>query len=566
MILKTKKESILTISMLLVLLISCFPLLLTSGQTVPNASVVGQNLQRTYYSPGTAPNTANLLWKFQMNGPPGEFSTAIANGVVYQGCLGTGDVYAINQLTGQQIWHRALNNTANSMTYYNGLVYTQGGSLPYDANLRSFGDEWIALDANTGNIVWIYKVPASEWLSTDVGTYGAAPVIVDGKMYINVNNGIVTLNASTGVEISRWNDVVPVSFFEAYSNGNLYGVNRNSTDGKYYAFSGNPETKTLNWISKDNPVSPFGFADVGAGTFSGVAFSDDLFVAEYNFTSQNAINHLYRIRVSDGVIGWVFPTVGYPGNALAMAYNNVYAATYAGNVYCTSKIEGTSPVWTTKIGPVQTPIVVADQKVFIGSEDASIYVLDAFNGSIIWTYRTGGALIGSPVVADGNLYIAGRDQYLYAFGPAPAKPTSTITITAPSTTTSNQPLTIQGTLTNAQGAPIVLASVTLQQRIVPRTEWTDIATVTTDANGAYTYTWTAPVDGIYDLNAVFNGDSSAASTSATDTISIGSTESTIDAINKLQTTLVLLLALIIVITLVAVILSALALKQSRRKT
>ena len=73
-----------------------------------------------------------------MNGPPGEFACAVVNGVVYQGCLGTGDVYAINETDGTQIWHQNLNNTANSITYYDGKIYTQGGSLPYDAVSRAF--------------------------------------------------------------------------------------------------------------------------------------------------------------------------------------------------------------------------------------------------------------------------------------------------------------------------------------------------------------------------------------------------------------------------------------------
>ena len=560
------KTKLAILALILIFAMGASSVLSTFAESTSDVTVSGQNLQRTYYSDGSAPYTSNLLWKFQMNAPPGEFACAVVNGVVYQGCLGTGDVYAINETTGSQIWHVALNNTANSITYYNGLIYTQGGSLPYDPIYRSFGDEWIALNAQTGAIVWIYKIPQNEWGALDVGTYGQPPIIVNGEMYVDVYNGIATLNASTGQEMDRW-FVVPKSFYNAYVNGTIYGVELNQTDSKFYAFSGNPATKTLNWVSKDNPLSPFGYSDVGAGTFSGVAFSDDLFVSEYNFANNNAtaINHIFRVRVSDGALAWVFPIIGYAGNGIAVAYNNVYAGTSAGNVYAVSKTEGTSAVWTQAIGsPIQTPLVVADSKVFLGSENSYIYALDAFNGSIIWSYHTGGAVIGSPVIANGKLFVASKDQYLYAFGAPTPKPASQLTLSIPTTAASGKAITVNGRLTDSSGAPVVSAIVTFQERIVPRTDYTNVTALTTNANGNFTYTWTPPIDGAYDLNVVYNGDGLSPS-SALVTISVGSSETVVTAINNLQTLLIVILAVILVLAIIAVVLSALALGQARRK-
>jgi len=550
-------------ALLLILMIITSPFLLTFGISTFDVTVPGQNLQRTYYSDSSAPDSSNLLWKFQMNGAPSEFATAVVDGVVYQGCLGTGDVYAINQTNGNQIWHTSLNNTANSITYYEGKIYTQGGSLPYDPVLREFGDEWIALDAETGDIVWIYKVPADEWIAAASGTYGGPPIIVDGKMYINVYNGIATLDPITGVELDRWN-VVARSFFDAYSNGTIYGVEFNQTDGEFYAFSGDPTTKTLNWISKDNPVFPFGFSDVGAGTFSGVAFSDDMFVSEYNFsTGATNPNRILRIRASDGAIGWVFPVEGYAPN-VAVAYNNVYAATSAGNVYAVSKTEGTSALWSTTVGPVYVPLVVADEKVFVGSEDFYVYAFEASTGDLVWKYKTGGAVIGSPVIADGMLLVGSRDQYLYAFGPEELKPASLITLSVPQNVPSGEAVTIRGGLTDAAGSPVVLADVTVQQRLAPRTEWTNVTVLTTDASGNFTYNWTPPIDGDYDLNVVYNGDGLRPS-STTVAIRVGGAESTIDAINTLQTTLLIFLVVIVILAGASLIISILALKQARKK-
>jgi outer membrane protein assembly factor BamB len=556
------------LTLFFILIMGASPLLAAAQTILPqDAPVQGQNLQRTYYSDGTAPNSSNLLWRFHMNSPPGEFACVVVDGVVYQGCLGTGDVYAIGEANGNQIWHINLNNTANSLTYYNGLIITQGGSLPYDAISRSFGDEWIALDAQTGAIVWIYQIPQSKWIAPDAGTYGMSPIVVDGKMYVSLVDRIATLNVTTGKEIDSWG-IVSRSFYDSYDNGTIYGVLQNQTDNKFYAFSGDLATKTLNWVSHDNPLSPFGYSDVGWGTFSGIALSDDLFVSEYNFsgtvnTNFNP-NRIFRIRANDGALAWVFPTVGYASNNIAVAYNNVYAATSAGNVYAVSKTEGTAAVWTKQFGPVYAPIVVADQKVFFGSEDTYVYALDAATGETVWKYRTGGAVIGTCVVADGNLFVASKDQYLYAFGPLPAKTPSKIAITAPTYVPTGQGLTIHGRLTDSNGAPIVLASVTIQQRLVPRTEYTDIATVATDANGNYSVNWFPTINAYYDLNAVYSGDGSGPSSAAV-TISVGGTETIIDALNRVEETMLVVLGIIAVLAVVAVVLSGVALASARTK-
>ena len=564
-ILPRKKTKLCVSVFFLILIVGASQVLLTFGVGAFDVTVPGQNLQRTYYTDSSAPDSSNLLWKFQMNGAPSEFATAVVDGVVYQGCLGTGDVYAINQTTGDQIWHTSLNNTANSITYYDGKIYTQGGSLPYDPVSRAFGDEWIALDAATGDIVWIYRIPADEWLTSDSGSYGQPPIIVDGKMYINVYNGIATLDPDTGEELDRWLVFVG-SFYLAYNNGAAYGVMLNETDGKYYAFSGDISTKTINWVSKDNPVTPFGFSDVGEGLLSGVAFSNDLFVSEYNFTGLKSDNpnRIFRIRADDGAIAWVFPTVGYASNNVAVAYNNVYAATSAGEIYAVSKTEGTSALWSTTIGPVYVPVVVADNKIFVGSEDFYVYAFEASTGDLIWKYKTGGAIIGSPVVADGMLLVGSRDQYLYAFGPEELKPSSSITLSVPQTVSSGQAITVRGRLTDSAGAPVVLASVTFQQRLVPRIEWTNVTVLTTDANGNFTYGWTPPIDGDYDLRVIYEGDGLGPS-SSTVAIRVGGAESTVDAINRLQTTLLIFLVIIVILAGASLFISILALKQAKKK-
>jgi hypothetical protein len=52
---------------------------------------------------------------------------------------------------------------------------------------------------------------------------------------------------------------------------------------------------------------------------------------------------------------------------------------------------------------------------FVGSRDKRVYGIDALKGDSLWSYKIGAFVNGSPVVADGFLYITADDGYLYAF-------------------------------------------------------------------------------------------------------------------------------------------------------
>ena len=43
-------------------------------------------------------------------------------------------------------------------------------------------------------------------------------------------------------------------------------------------------------------------------------------------------------------------------------------------------------------------------RLYFGSENGTLYCLDADNGKVIWTYRAAGAIKGSPTLADGKLF------------------------------------------------------------------------------------------------------------------------------------------------------------------
>ncbi|HEX2092647.1 MAG TPA: PQQ-binding-like beta-propeller repeat protein, partial [Longimicrobiaceae bacterium] len=72
--------------------------------------------------------------------------------------------------------------------------------------------------------------------------------------------------------------------------------------------------------------------------------------------------------------------------------------------------------WVTG-GPVVSSPVVVGSTVVIGSDDGAVYALDVRTGAERWTVETGDAVEAPVVAAEGVVYIAGRDKTLRALDP-----------------------------------------------------------------------------------------------------------------------------------------------------
>jgi outer membrane protein assembly factor BamB len=53
---------------------------------------------------------------------------------------------------------------------------------------------------------------------------------------------------------------------------------------------------------------------------------------------------------------------------------------------------------------------VANGVVYVASHDHDVYALNAKTGSKLWSYATGGFVDGSPVVANGVVYVGSADS------------------------------------------------------------------------------------------------------------------------------------------------------------
>jgi len=64
-------------------------------------------------------------------------------------------------------------------------------------------------------------------------------------------------------------------------------------------------------------------------------------------------------------------------------------------------------------GPISGSAVVADGKVYFGSQDTYIYCLNARSGSLIWKFPTGHKVRSTPAVVGGNVYTGTDDGNIY---------------------------------------------------------------------------------------------------------------------------------------------------------
>lgn len=69
-------------------------------------------------------------------------------------------------------------------------------------------------------------------------------------------------------------------------------------------------------------------------------------------------------------------------------------------------------------GPFWGSPVVAEGTVYVGSTDSAVYALDAESGEERWTFETDHRIEGAPAYDDGTVYVGSYDMHLYALDAA----------------------------------------------------------------------------------------------------------------------------------------------------
>jgi outer membrane protein assembly factor BamB len=116
-------------------------------------------------------------------------------------------------------------------------------------------------------------------------------------------------------------------------------------------------------------------------------------------------------RASDGHLIWRHD-VGSPAHAPpALAGRRIYVPAEDGRIV-TLALEDGHLLWERRLGGAAGEILALDDRLYAGSKDNYLYCLDTKDGAEHWRWRTGGDVIGMPVVDERAVYFVSLDNVL----------------------------------------------------------------------------------------------------------------------------------------------------------
>ena len=400
--------------------------------------------------PGAAvPPLPGVKWRFRTAGPIVS-SPAVADGAVY---FGSGDhnVYAVDEHSGGLRWKFATRGrVSSSPAVVAGRVYV--GS--YDGNLY-------ALDAASGKLVWKFATegerrfsarhlhgaePAAEVMPDPFDVFLSSPVVAAGTVYFGSGDGHVYAVAADSGTL-RWSfktgNVVHAS--PALADGVLYV---GSWDSYFYALDAHSGAQRWRFKTGSDP-------DIG----NQVGIQSSAVVANGLVYFGCRDSHLYALDAASGAQRWVFATgTSWVVSSPAVRDGVVYFGTSdTAMVHAVDAATG-APRFALNFNhwPFFSSPTLAGDYLYIGSHSGKLIAISLKDQKVAWTVLTDGArknaaaltnakgapdyeavygdffyddmvsgaqrmfslgaVVSSPVVADGTVYFGGWDGQLYAVG------------------------------------------------------------------------------------------------------------------------------------------------------
>ncbi len=324
--------------------------------------------------------TAAVKWAFKAAGPI-VTSPVIADGVVYIGAL-SGHLYAIDQETGKEKWNfKSSRPIASSPAVAGGLIYwmSSAGSI-------------VALDVATGQPKWVttteyerrfeakglHGYPSQAQTIADAwDVFTSSPAVVNGRVFFGSGDGSVyAVDAATG--LLQWKfptkDVVHSS--PAVAGGMVF---IGSWDGNLYAIDA--ETGQQKWVfeSGQDPVM-----------HNQVGFQSSPAVVDGTVYIGCRDAHLYALDAMTGRKKWDYPTnkswvIATP----AVRDGLVYAGTSdsARFMALDARTGRLKFNFDAKAYIFSSP-ALAGGLAYVGDHNGRLYAIDAKTGTLAWEFRT----------------------------------------------------------------------------------------------------------------------------------------------------------------------------------
>ncbi len=418
-----------------------------SASATAQSTFHGNAARTGVYSSAGPTQAPTVTWTFKAAGPI-VTSPAIADGVVYIASL-SGHLHAIDRQTGQENWNfKSSRPIASSPAVVGGSVYfvSSAGSL-------------VALDVATGQPKWVYAIeyerkfeapglhgypPARQTIPDAWDVFTSSPAVANGKVYFGSGDGnVYAVDATSGV--LQWKfatgDVVHASPAVA---GNTVYVG--SWDSRLYAIDA--ETGQQKWAFQ-------GGEDPAIHNQVGFQSSPAVVDGTVYVGSRDA--HVYAIDATTGRKKWDYPT--------SKSWVNGTPAVRDGLVYVGTSDSSRFMALDARTGRLRfnfdaksyifSSAALAGELAYFGCHNGKLYAVNAKTGQFAWEFQTEasrrdpmkvlnpdgslnrasfapvfgdfqdmyvdfyryvsvGAIMGSPAVEDGVLYVGSMDGNLYA--------------------------------------------------------------------------------------------------------------------------------------------------------
>lgn len=332
-----------------------------------------------------APDTKLILWTKDTGGEIRE-SPVVVNNKVYIGSRSK-YLYCLDTLTGEENWSYYMPNdyflSPSTCAVVNDRVYFMG--------IHTI----TCLYANNGSTIWDF--PYGGYV---MPPFIQTPTVANGRVYFG-----------TGLNNQSGNFILCI---DAEGNGD-------GTTDLLWSFETEDQVDNTPAVNEDK---------VYAGNtrlYCLDASNGDLIwntPQEYFYSSPTCYNGrvyigsnygLFCYDAIDGTEIWSQLDIGEIWTTPAIAYGNVYAGSFEGNVFCLDADNG-NVIWEYPTGGIiySSPAVAAE-KVYIGSCDKYFYCIDALDGDLIWKDNLGEEIRSSPAIADGIVYVGSNDGKVYAY-------------------------------------------------------------------------------------------------------------------------------------------------------
>jgi len=369
-----------------------------------------------------------------------QFTTSWGSGMVY-------DPVSKRVFTGAEAWDFSNPTQPPTLLWSNTNKIGEGIGVPvYGMGIVTGGSSqahYLGVNATTGQLLWDTECKGEMGYG---GSYFNGMVIrggtTDNVMYcFNITTGKIIWMFNPGTWYGFWASGTGIAY------GNVYEINNDHT---MYAI--NIATGKLSWAYPCEGIYYQGYPCIADGK---IYFQSGTYNAQSRVNGATFAQSTYScLDAFTGKLIWnISIEVGDPFSAHCIAYGNLYlepkhagtsgslgsAATTSNQVWCIGSnataysmfrddASGSQTaygqagpanlnlMWSYQTnGAIVASPVAANGKVYVGSQDKNMYCFDSWSGALLWNYTTGSRIRGSAAVANGKVYVQPDDEYLYCF-------------------------------------------------------------------------------------------------------------------------------------------------------